>query len=176
MKGTTTTTIRFGALAGAVMLASGCASTMGMGESNLSCPYPEGDQCLSLEDAYANSIADTDARDAARAAPTALPQQAMPPRLPSGAPILSEPEILRVWVGPWEDEVGQFHDQSYVYTVVREGQWVLKRNHQAQDDRFINLQAPDTSPLVIEEEAPERMTDEEATQSAVDFLNQQANQ
>lgn len=169
-----TMTIRLGAAAGVVLLASGCASTMGMGESDLSCPYPDGEQCISLEDAYERSIQDTDARDAIRAAPEALPQQAMPPRLPSGAPILSEPEILRVWVGPWEDEVGQFHDQSYVYTVVRDGQWVLKRNRQAQDDRFINLQVPDTSPLVIEEEEPERMSDEEATQSAVDFLNEQA--
>ena len=171
------TTFQLGAAVVVVMLASGCASTLGMGESNLSCPYPDGEHCISLEEAYERSIANSDARGAAGDAPDARPRQALPPRLPSGAPILSEPEILRVWIGPWEDEMGQFHDQSYVYTVVREGDWLLKRNRQAEDDRFLNLRAPDDNPLVIEEEdEPSRMTDEEAAESAADFLNQQANQ
>ena len=101
----------------------------------------------------------------------------IPQQLPSGAPILSEPEILRVWFGPWEDRYGQLHDQSYIYTVVRDGQWLLKRNHTAEDDRYINLSAPDASPLVLKHKHDERhaatrgQTREEAEAEAQRFLS-----
>ena len=146
---------------------SGCASTMGFGEGDLSCPYPEdGPQCMSLPDAYEHSIeADRAEQEEDRAK---HPQQAMPQRMPSGTPILTDPEILRVWIGPWEDASGRFHDQSYIYTVVRDGDWLLKRNGEyGHGPRFRSLDAPD-NPLVIEDqpEGPERMSDEQAAQSA----------
>ena len=173
-------TLRLSALGGALALTTGCASTvMGFGESDLSCPYPEGESCQSLETAYANSVSEQDAQDQAAsvAAPGAgLPKQALPQRMPSGQPLLSDPKILRVWIGPFEDNAGRFHDQSYVYTVVREGEWVLKRNDTGPgaQDRFVSLKAPDDQPLVLKkEEEPQTMSEEEATQNAVDFLNQQ---
>ena len=173
-------TLRLSALGGALALTTGCASmVMSFGESDLSCPYPDGAHCLSLETAYDQSISKQDAADGtaqATASAPGLPQQALPQRMPSGQALLSEPQILRVWIGPWEDSAGRFHDQNYIYTVVREGEWVLKRNRTgaAAEDRFVNLKAPDSQPLVLEEEKkPERMSDEEAEQSAVDFLDQQ---
>jgi len=45
-----------------------------------------------------------------------------------GIPVRSDQKVLRVWVGPWEDESGVYHDQKYAYMVADEGRWVFKRN------------------------------------------------
>jgi conjugal transfer pilus assembly protein TraV len=36
-----------------------------------------------------------------------------------------------MWVAPWEDEDGDLHDQSYLYTVVEKGRWVVEANQAA---------------------------------------------
>lgn len=35
---------------------------------------------------------------------------------------------LRLWIAPFQDESGNFHEESSIHTVVRQGHWKLKTN------------------------------------------------
>jgi conjugal transfer pilus assembly protein TraV len=48
--------------------------------------------------------------------------------IPEGIAIRSMPQVMRVWVAPWEDNNGVFHDQNYNYFVADSGQWALSAN------------------------------------------------
>ncbi len=39
-------------------------------------------------------------------------------------PVYRKPKILRIWLGPWIDEHGVYHAQSYLYKVVEQGHWM----------------------------------------------------
>lgn len=54
----------------------------------------------------------------------------------SGTPIRKPPQVLRVWVAPWEDESGDLHDQSYFYTMVSPGRWAIEASRQSISERF----------------------------------------
>ena len=41
-----------------------------------------------------------------------------------GAPIRSNESIQQIWIGPYEDTGGTYHEPSYLYTVVKKGQWI----------------------------------------------------
>ena len=41
----------------------------------------------------------------------------------AGSPIRSGENVQQIWLGPYEDEDGNFHEPSYVYTVVKKGIW-----------------------------------------------------
>jgi conjugal transfer pilus assembly protein TraV len=40
-------------------------------------------------------------------------------------PLRTPPEILRIWIAPWEDSSGALHSGSYIYLVVDSGKWIL---------------------------------------------------
>lgn len=42
----------------------------------------------------------------------------------SGEPLRYGETVLRVWIAPFEDTAGNYHDQSLVYTVVKKGHWL----------------------------------------------------
>lgn len=46
----------------------------------------------------------------------------------SGMPVRQPPLVLRVWMAPYEDEGGDLHDQSYFYTMVHSGKWMIEAN------------------------------------------------
>ncbi len=52
--------------------------------------------------------------------PTGLPQTIKP-----GAPLRSRARVLRVWMAPWVDRDGDYHDQSYLYLVLGHGRWYV---------------------------------------------------
>lgn len=41
-----------------------------------------------------------------------------------GAPIRSNESVQQIWIGPYEDVSGDYHEPSYVYTVVKKGRWI----------------------------------------------------
>lgn len=41
-----------------------------------------------------------------------------------GKPIRKAESIQQIWIGPYEDQNGNFHEPSYVYTVTRKGSWI----------------------------------------------------
>ena len=42
----------------------------------------------------------------------------------AGAPIRSNESIQQIWIGPYEDASGNYHEPSYVYAVVKKGAWI----------------------------------------------------
>ena len=42
----------------------------------------------------------------------------------AGAPVRSNESIQQIWIGPYEDMAGNYHEPSYVYTVVKKGAWI----------------------------------------------------
>lgn len=44
---------------------------------------------------------------------------------PDVLPLRTPPEILRIWIAPWEDSSGALHSGSYIYLVVDSGKWIL---------------------------------------------------
>ena len=51
------------------------------------------------------------------------------PQLPAdGAPLLSTPKMIRVWLTPYTDDDNIYHDQSYEYIIVDKGHWNYGNN------------------------------------------------
>lgn len=46
----------------------------------------------------------------------------------SGMPVRQPPLVLRVWLAPYEDASGDLHDQSFFYTMVHSGKWMIEAN------------------------------------------------
>ena len=42
----------------------------------------------------------------------------------AGKPIRSSESVEKIWIGPYEDSSGNYHEPSYVYTVVKKGRWI----------------------------------------------------
>lgn len=130
---------------------SGCVGTMtGMGgESTYACKAPSGVLCTSMAGVYSNSIQNN--LPSQLQAEHRVPQENAPAPAPvperpsstqwravadSGVPIRSAPRNLRVWISPWEDNDGDFRDQSYVYVTVDSGRWLLEHNRRAIADEY----------------------------------------
>lgn len=54
----------------------------------------------------------------------------------SGTPLRSPERILRVWLAPFEDADGDFHDQRYMYVTVSRGQWNVQRARAAVRNQY----------------------------------------
>ena len=51
-------------------------------------------------------------------------------------PVRQPPLVLRVWMAPYEDESGDLHDQSYFYTMVHSGKWMIEANRNSISSQF----------------------------------------
>lgn len=139
-------------------LLGGCANFMsGLdSESGFACKAPSGVACQSISGTYHNSIqnnlpsqrtegtvpeAEAGASGDVRKYGDANEERAkLSPRdmeaMSSGIPIRQPPLVLRVWVAPWEDDAGDLHDQSYFYTMIHPGKWVIESNRNNISNRF----------------------------------------
>ena len=54
----------------------------------------------------------------------------------SGMPVRQPPLVLRIWIAPYEDDAGDLHDQSYLYTMVHSGKWMIEANRNAIASQF----------------------------------------
>lgn len=43
-----------------------------------------------------------------------------------GVALRTQTKTMRVWILPYEDDVGLYHDQQYVYAVIKNGGWMFK--------------------------------------------------
>lgn len=41
-----------------------------------------------------------------------------------GAPLRYGETVQRIWIAPYEDREGNYHQDNYLYTVVKEGHWI----------------------------------------------------
>lgn len=150
-----------GAIGTAAML-SGCGSMMsGLdASSNFSCKAAPGVTCQSISGVHQNASAGNlpfqrqgeqyvnasedaksdDKKPAAYGATKADRQAKVSPRdmnaPASGMPVRQPPLVLRVWMAPYEDEAGDLHDQSYFYTMVHSGRWMIEANRNKISNQF----------------------------------------
>lgn len=54
----------------------------------------------------------------------------------SGMPVRQPPLVLRVWMAPYEDESGDLYDQSYFYTMVHSGRWMIEANRSSIGNQY----------------------------------------
>lgn len=119
----------------AVAVLTGCA----IGSPKYSCPAPEHGVCKSISEVYASKGA-AESHAPAQSGDNAAKTPAMTPadnrdrgfsRFPiagvkPGDPLRREARVIRVWVAPWVDAKGDYYDQSYVYTEIDQGEWLLR--------------------------------------------------
>jgi conjugal transfer pilus assembly protein TraV len=101
---------------------SGCA---GMG-SKFDCNVSSGGKCASMN--HINKMVDQGAFNDSQTDKNKLIQTKYKQRYLSnsfeGAPIRSNESIQQIWIAPYEDANGNYHEPSYVYSVVKNGSWI----------------------------------------------------
>lgn len=150
----------------ATLLLAGCANFSGLDASpSFACKAPAGVSCQSISGVEANAAAGNlpfqredpaksfgagdqraDGRDPEGVAKP-LPYgngpgggERVSPKdmvaVHSGMPVRQPPLVLRVWVAPYEDDDKDLHDQSYFYTVVHSGRWMIEANTTAITNQY----------------------------------------
>lgn len=126
-----------------IVLITGCAGTMtGLeGENKFACKAPDGVTCSSLSGVYANAVANNlpalrrDGKAVASGVASGSPN--LPGKVSSaGDPIRTSPQIMRIWIAPWEDADGDLHDQSYLYVITRPGRWDIAHSQRQVVERY----------------------------------------
>lgn len=120
-------------LASSVLLAqlAGCASTLGLDQSSYACKAPDGVSCTSLSGVHANlSAKPVDQAGISRGEVAGVAPSA-------GTPLRSNPNVLRIWLAPWEDADGDLHDQSYLYVVADPGRWAVAHHQKNAVEAYL---------------------------------------
>ncbi len=134
-------------------LLTGCGTLSGLdGSKSFACKAPAGVSCISVSGVYANNPATpppTDPNDQTEEVgigksrppsfqPTYADAKTLHAMPVNGAPLLSPPRVLRIWMAPWRDQDGDLRDQSYVYVMWDRGDW----NIQHSRDQILDQYAP----------------------------------
>ena len=113
-----------------VLLLSGCSTS-----PNYACGTPQGGKCQSVSDSYLSALgkklkgnATATKTTNTTGKPAVEASARVTQYIPEGVAIRSLPQVMRVWIAPWEDNNGVFHDQSYSYFVADAGEWSLRAN------------------------------------------------
>lgn len=138
---------------GSAALLTGCGTMSGLdANSSFSCKAAPGVNCQSISGVHQNASAGNlpFQREESNAGKTAEGEK-KPYGAPrsegkvsprdmnaqySGMPVRQPPLVLRVWMAPFEDEGGDLHDQSYFYTMVHSGKWMIEANRTAISNQF----------------------------------------
>lgn len=112
-----------GLAAGLALLLGGCSTS-----PQYACGAAPGGKCESVTDAYFAAIGKKTTGGKGDAPKATEATARVTQYIPEGIAIRSQPQVLRVWMPPWEDNNGVFHDQGYSYFVADPGDWVLKQN------------------------------------------------
>ncbi|MHB8697650.1 MAG: type IV conjugative transfer system lipoprotein TraV [Sulfuricaulis sp.] len=141
--------IRILTIAAGILFLGGCSFSGLSGSSQFACKAPAGVSCNSVSGVYANSIEDNlpsqrndkkkmddddknsyfqDGVDRPRAvnASVIVPGGVSQDGAPDYMPLRSQPKVIRIWVAPYTGADDEYHDQSYVYTVVDDGRWLVE--------------------------------------------------
>lgn len=167
--------ISLGALLAVAGLLAGCGSMSGLdASSSFSCKAAPGVTCQSISGVHQNASAgnlpfqrngetqgngnDQATKDDKKPAYGAVKTDSkVSPRdmnaAYSGMPVRQPPLVLRVWMAPYEDESGDLHDQSYFYTMVHSGKWMIEANRNAISNQFRPIY-PLNRPTQNQEAAP----------------------
>lgn len=118
---------------------SGC-SIMSFGESEYSCSgLPDGVRCMSARDVYqltANGnvprptdgqgkVQSNTSEKAENVESRIIEDRYVAPSVPNKpVPIRTPAQVMRLWIAPWEDDVGNLNISSYIYTEIEERRWL----------------------------------------------------
>jgi len=50
-----------------------------------------------------------------------------------GKPIRSAETVQQIWIGPYEDTNGNYHESAYLYAVVKKSRWISEEKEIGQD-------------------------------------------
>ena len=109
-------------------LLSGCAGVNG----SFACDKTAGDSCESMSMVNQQTDAGAFAQGDGGTAQNSTVESAAPVN-PSGfdvatpqagAPIRYGESVARIWIAPFEDKEGNYHEPSYVYTVIQSSHWI----------------------------------------------------
>lgn len=127
-------------LIASVVVVAGCSAT------NYPCGEPSSGKCLSVTDNYERSYTnytnpdDLDAGSSSKASssssskPTQMSFRSYAQTPSDGAPLLSAPKMIRIWLTPYTDNDNIYHDQSYEYVIVNRGSWNFNNNKSLLND------------------------------------------
>lgn len=119
----------------AALVLSGCASSMSGigGTENHRCPMPEGGACQSILDNYEQSVSGDgrvtsvaqkgERADNGAAAPRVVTLAPGFGEAMNGAPLMTTPRVLRIYIAPWRDSDDNLMDGRRVYARIDEGRW-----------------------------------------------------
>lgn len=105
---------------------SGCVSL----NSSFDCPMKPGVHCKRIDQidhmvdqgqlsGPGIKEARVDIQDS-NAIPTPYPMTAIHP----GDPLRVQETVMRIWIAPYQDKVGNYYQPSYIYHVVKPGEWM----------------------------------------------------
>jgi conjugal transfer pilus assembly protein TraV len=127
-----------------MLLAAGVLAVPGCGHPKYACGVPDGLGCTPLAAVYDRAASGALARTHAPAEGENVPStRDAPPTLAAtgapliesiqpGAPLLTRPRHVRVWVNRWEDGAGDLHDETYLYLRLDPGRWVFTDDPQPE--------------------------------------------
>ena len=111
------------------------------------------------------------------------------PQIPvNGSPLLSTPNMMRVWYAPYVDSDNIYHDQEYQYMIIDRGHWLYGSNsafgrntpnlssnttrliQSTNDGTSLDTQTPDQAAQNV---AKISSTNQPSNTPALDFLKQQ---
>jgi len=107
-----------------VLCLSGCTNMNGQFDCNAS----SGGRCAPMN--QINKMADygmfheAAPRKAASFTGTKNQNYGYPINTFAGAPIRNSENVQQIWIGPYEDASGNYHEPSYVYAVIKKGSWM----------------------------------------------------
>jgi conjugal transfer pilus assembly protein TraV len=119
---------------------AGCAGSMsGLdGSDKLSCPVTQGVSCKPMSQVYEESAKAnqptelTQSVEAGRGSvePKPLPVRGttrMPPGAENGpVPLRTRPNVMRIWIAPWEDADGDLHEGAWIAMRLDDGGWNIE--------------------------------------------------
>ena len=146
----------------AVAMLSGCSTFFAVGQEDFSCSgFEDGENCQSARDVYeatGDANYDVDGKgesDGAAATGEAGGKKQwnvevdnyVAPSVPNKPVPIREPaKVMRVWMAPWEDNNGDLHVSSYIYTEIEERKWVYGNQTDTRSNRTKSLQKMSSQP------------------------------
>lgn len=116
-----------------MVLLTGCSS-FGLGKTEFSCPGGiDGVHCRSAREIYqathhSDTVKADNKYDEAGDKQVSVHVKASPVLIPSidqPIPIRTQPEVMRIWVAPWQDQDGDLHADGFIYTEIERRKWNL---------------------------------------------------
>jgi conjugal transfer pilus assembly protein TraV len=130
---------------GGVLLVNGCASTYPCGE-------PDIGKCSSVSENYQHSFSDYtnpddvapsgifDSSSTSKSKPIKMFNFSQYKQTPSdGAPLISQPTMIRVWLTPYTDSDNIYHEQGYEYMLTDKGHWLYGNNSKKINSKIKNI-------------------------------------